>query len=122
VAGLLDAQPLLDPDVTPEALFERSLASAYLHLACHATYAWIGDPLDSALILASEQRLTLGQMLTSFDLQHARLVTLSACETGVVDTERGADELIGLPAGFLQAGAPRSSAAYGRSTISRPCC
>jgi CHAT domain-containing protein/tetratricopeptide (TPR) repeat protein len=106
VAGLLGAQPLLDADVTSEALIERSPSSAYLHLACHAAYAWIGDPLDSALILAGEQRLTLAQMLASLDLQSARLVTLSACETGVVDTQRGSDELIGLPAGLLQAGAP----------------
>jgi CHAT domain-containing protein/tetratricopeptide (TPR) repeat protein len=106
VAAMLDAQPLLDADVTSKAIFEHSSSSAYLHLACHATYAWTGDPLDSALVLADEQQLTLAQMLAGLDLQSARLIVLSACETGVVDTLRGSDELIGLPTGLLQAGAP----------------
>jgi CHAT domain-containing protein len=33
-------------------------------------------------------------------------VTLSACETGLTDIRQSPDEYLGLPAGFLQAGAP----------------
>jgi CHAT domain-containing protein len=33
-------------------------------------------------------------------------VVLSACETGIVDVNRSPDEYVGLPAGFMQAGAP----------------
>jgi CHAT domain-containing protein len=40
------------------------------------------------------------------DLKEARLVTLSACETGVTDVSQSPDEYVGMPAGFLQAGAP----------------
>src|SRR5205823_2525293 len=41
------------------------------------------------------------------DLSAARLVTLSACETGVTDVLRGsAEEYVGIPAGFLLAGVP----------------
>ena len=33
-------------------------------------------------------------------------MTLSACETGITDISQSPDEFLGLPAGFLQAGAP----------------
>jgi CHAT domain-containing protein len=34
-----------------------------------------------------------------------RLVTLSSCETGITDLQGGAEEFVGLPTGFLMAGA-----------------
>jgi CHAT domain len=38
-------------------------------------------------------------------MSSARLVTLSACETGITDIMKGsADEFVGLPAGFMLAG------------------
>jgi CHAT domain-containing protein len=40
------------------------------------------------------------------NLESARLVTLSACETGIPNVRQSPDEFIGLPAGFLQAGTP----------------
>jgi len=41
------------------------------------------------------------------DLSAARLVTLSACETGISDVLQGsAEEYVGIPAGFLLAGVP----------------
>ncbi|MEC4869152.1 MAG: CHAT domain-containing protein, partial [Jaaginema sp. PMC 1078.18] len=40
------------------------------------------------------------------DLTHCRLVTLSACETGVTDFTSTSDEYIGLPSGFILAGSP----------------
>lgn len=41
------------------------------------------------------------------DISSARLVTLSACETGITDIVKGsADEFVGLPAGFMLAGIP----------------
>ena len=40
-------------------------------------------------------------------MSSARLVTLSACETGITDIVKGSgDEFIGLPAGFMLAGVP----------------
>jgi CHAT domain-containing protein len=39
------------------------------------------------------------------DLSTAQLVTLSACETGITDVQRNPEEFLGLPAGFIQAGA-----------------
>ena len=41
------------------------------------------------------------------DMSSARLVTLSACETGITDVVKGsADEFVGLPAGLMLAGVP----------------
>ena len=62
--------------------------------------------MQSGLLLAGGQRLTLSEIIARFDLSANRLVTLSACETGITDTEQAPDEFVGLQAGFLQAGAP----------------
>ncbi|MEM8677592.1 MAG: CHAT domain-containing protein [Cyanobacteria bacterium P01_G01_bin.67] len=52
-----------------------------------------------------EQCLTLGEIF-GLDLRNCRLVTLSACETGLTDFKSLSDEYIGLPSGFLYAGSP----------------
>ncbi|MFM6271784.1 MAG: CHAT domain-containing protein, partial [Dolichospermum sp.] len=39
-------------------------------------------------------------------LNKCRLITLSACETGLIDLNSISDEYIGLPSGFLFAGSP----------------
>ncbi|OKH39233.1 hypothetical protein FACHB389_08280 [Nostoc calcicola FACHB-389] len=48
--------------------------------------------------------LTLKDIITHFRLENCRLVTLSACETGLTDFRSTSDEYIGLPSGFLLAG------------------
>jgi CHAT domain-containing protein len=78
----------------------------YVHLSCHGSYNW-DDPPASGLELA-DGRLTLAELQQGrIDLSAARLVTLSACETGISDvTEGRAEEFVGIPAGFLLAGVP----------------
>lgn len=49
--------------------------------------------------------LTLADIFCTLQLTETKLVVLSSCESGKIDTERLADEFIGLPAGFLFAGA-----------------
>jgi CHAT domain-containing protein len=88
---------------TPHAV-KQGLAS-YLHFACHGFYNW-GNAMQSGLVLAKGERLTLAQIIAQLDLDAARLITLSACETGITDVRESPDEYLGLPAGFLQAGAP----------------
>ncbi|HEY9872596.1 MAG TPA: CHAT domain-containing protein, partial [Candidatus Obscuribacterales bacterium] len=51
-----------------------------------------------------EKCLTLQEIFASLDLPQCRLVTLSACETGLTDSTNLLDEYIGLPSGFLYAG------------------
>ncbi|NEO72372.1 CHAT domain-containing tetratricopeptide repeat protein [Moorena sp. SIO3H5] len=101
----------------------------YLHFSCHG-YFNFQEPRKSALILANadkspaaepnserylriseEEVVDLEKCLTIdevFDLQleQCRLVTLSACETGLIDYTNISDEYIGLPSGFLVAGTP----------------
>ncbi len=48
---------------------------------------------------------TLGRILKELRLQETYLAVLSACESGIVDIRNLPDECIGLPAGFLAAGA-----------------
>lgn len=76
-----------------------------LHYAGHGSYEW-NDPLRSGLDLADE-RLTLGRLFTeALPLRGTQLVTLSGCETAVVDHRDLADEYLGLASGFLFSGTP----------------
>ncbi|MBD2457072.1 CHAT domain-containing protein [Nostoc sp. FACHB-87] len=115
-------------------LNERSRKSLHtancIHFSCHG-YFNIVNPLLSALLLADcyvpeeckpnsnyyihlkiqdnqvidlQKCLTLADLFT-LDLNKCRLVTLSACETGLTDFRSLSDEYIGLPSGFLIAGA-----------------
>jgi CHAT domain-containing protein len=98
------------------------------HFSCHG-YFNLTNPGKSALILANapvadtlpqpnterylnlragethdlEKCLTLDKIF-SLKLEKCRLVTLSACETGLINYRNTSDEYIGLPSGFLLAG------------------
>ncbi|MEH2382064.1 MAG: CHAT domain-containing protein, partial [Nostoc sp.] len=100
------------------------------HFSCHG-YFNLTNPGKSALILANapvadtptkldserylnlrvgethdlEKCLTLDKIF-ALKLEKCRLVTLSACETGLIDFQNTSDEYIGLPSGFLLAGSP----------------
>lgn len=99
-----------------------------VHFSCHG-YFNFESPLESALILAEaggsngqlqgtasennrsldstkinlDKCLTLGEIL-NLDLSQCCLVTLSACETGLIDFTSKSDEYMGFPSGFLLAG------------------
>jgi CHAT domain-containing protein len=96
-------QILLNDEATAAALKKRR--ASYLHFSCHGFYRW-DDPLQSGLILARGEPFTLAQVLGELKLDTCRLVALSACETGITEVRQSSDEYLGLPAGFLQAGAP----------------
>jgi CHAT domain-containing protein len=74
------------------------------HFSCHGGFD-PNNPLESALFLANKEPLTLGEIF-ELRLNQCRLVTLSACETGLIDPQSLSDEYIGLPSGFLFAGSP----------------
>ncbi|NER27828.1 MAG: CHAT domain-containing protein [Symploca sp. SIO1C4] len=115
---------------TKEAIDETSLNTVHCaHFSCHG-YFNTSQPHQSALILANAELnaaptqpntenyfsldnggvldlnkcLTLDKIFT-LSLDKCRLVTLSACETGLIDFRNTSDEYIGLPSGFLYAGA-----------------
>jgi CHAT domain-containing protein len=109
----------------------RLQQSESLHFACHGSFN-PANPLYSALILSPsaapaavpetppEQRyltmrdgrrvdtalqgLTLTEIFANLDIPCCRIVVLSACETGLVDSSQVVDEYIGLPIAFLYAG------------------
>jgi CHAT domain-containing protein len=62
------------------------------------------EPLQSGLALA-HGHLTLGRILDTVRLPETHLVVLCACQSGLTDFRTVPDEAVGLPAGFLQAGA-----------------
>jgi CHAT domain-containing protein/uncharacterized protein YjbI with pentapeptide repeats len=88
---------------TPGAV--RQAAATHVHFACHGHYDW-SDPMRSALRLAAGAPLSLAQVMGELRFERMQLVVLSACETGISDIRATPDEYVGLPAGFLLAGAP----------------
>jgi CHAT domain-containing protein len=115
---------------TKEAIDDTSLTTVHCaHFSCHGYFNG-REPRKSALILANAELnsastqpapenylslanggvLDLNKCLTldsifTLNLEQCRLVTLSACETGLIDFRNTSDEYIGLPSGFLYAGA-----------------
>ncbi|MEG3973147.1 CHAT domain-containing protein [Microcoleus sp. herbarium8] len=115
---------------TKEAVDDTSLNTVHCaHFSCHGYFNG-SEPRKSALILANAELnstptqsdaenylsltnggvfdlnkcLTLDSIFT-LNLEQCRLVTLSACETGLIDFRNTSDEYIGLPSGFVYAGA-----------------
>jgi CHAT domain-containing protein len=72
------------------------------HFACHGSNNWL-SPLESALEMYGGRPLTVAHLLELEGRIQAQLAFLSACETGLVGTELP-DEVVGLAAGFMQAG------------------
>ena len=118
-------------EATLAAIHHTSLNTAHcVHFGCHGSFN-LTNPRHSALSLANAplsaapaqpnsehhpnlqergghnptQNLTLDAIF-SLNLSQCRLVTLSACETGLINFNNLSDEYIGLPSGFLVAGSP----------------
>ncbi|MEH2093480.1 CHAT domain-containing protein [Nostoc sp.] len=75
-----------------------------VHFSCHAEFNF-ESPLESALLLANKERITLGEIF-DLDLPQCCLVTLSACETGLTNYKILSDEYIGISSSFIYAGSP----------------
>ena len=86
---------------TRPAVAAALLSYSVLHFCCHGA-ADLSYPLNSGLLLANDEKLTLRDF---FNLQTRgiRLVILSACETGISGINLP-DEVINLPSGLIQAG------------------
>ncbi len=87
-------------------------ASHCIHFSCHGKFN-NESPRDSALMLADPEgnlgesaNLTLAEVFEKLDLRECRLVTFSACESGIIESDDNSisDEYVGLPSGFLFAG------------------
>ncbi|HTK12131.1 MAG TPA: CHAT domain-containing protein [Ktedonobacteraceae bacterium] len=102
---------LLREQVNKQNLLKELPNARYVHLAMHGSYV-ADDPRASCLILAGDERtgveqrtITLGEALDGrISLAGIQLLVLSACETSLIDVRNIPNEVIGLAAGFLQAG------------------
>lgn len=83
-----------------DAFMSNAAGREFIHLACHADFR-SDDPMYSGLHLA-DGWVTVRDLVS--EKISARLVVLSACETGMSDVRAG-DEVVGLTRGFLAAGA-----------------
>lgn len=97
---------------TATLTMEQVRSAHCVHFCCHGSFNF-ASPLESALHLAeSEDKLgadadlNLGEIFAKLSLEQCRLVTFSACETGITDPKSISDEYIGLLSGFLYAGSP----------------
>jgi tetratricopeptide (TPR) repeat protein len=85
------------------AAVEAELPGADIaHFSCHGTFN-PASPLDSHLVMA-DGRLSLAALFERGKTKPGSLVTLAACESGLVRFDL-TDEYVGLPSGFLFAGA-----------------
>jgi CHAT domain-containing protein len=101
VAALVGGEARVDEEATGDRLRREAAGRGYLHLAAHAALR-LESPNSSFVELADgpfhpSDALTL-------DLRSCRLVTLSACRTGL-GRQSGGDEQIGLLRAFGLAGA-----------------
>jgi CHAT domain-containing protein len=98
-----DQATALRKDAGLDDLVNAATQTSYLHVASHAKYQW-HDPRDSHIFLAGAN-LTMRDIAAKFDLKRTRLVTLSACESGISDNYFAPNESLGLHTAFIEAGA-----------------
>lgn len=106
-AGLFPiARTRYGAEATKKALLDSIPGASHVHLACHGHFD-PGSPRTSAVKLAGPEgsgSLTLAELIANRTFSGVRLVVASACESALIDFLDLADEAIGLPSGFLQAG------------------
>jgi CHAT domain-containing protein/tetratricopeptide (TPR) repeat protein len=90
---------------TPRAVLAGLKDKSYWHFSSHGQFDW-ENARRAGLLMKDAEILTIGSLLDAEgSLGRPRLVVLSACETGLYDAARNADEFVGLPATFIQLGA-----------------
>jgi CHAT domain-containing protein len=106
IAALYPGRSELLKDPTKAELRRRVAGADFVHLSVHGSFK-IEEPLLSYLKLRPEGeddgKLTAAEMF-GLPLDHARLVVLSACETGETIVTN-ANEMLGMIRGLLYAGA-----------------
>ena len=102
IANLMQGMALIGDMPKKERLYQQAQAYQYLHFACHGEFN-PETPLQSRLHIGPDEYLTASEVIEHLKLQ-AKLVTLSACETGRNEVRRG-DELMGFVRAFMYAGA-----------------
>ena len=104
VSKLYETEPLLGAAATEENLRSRvDTGVDVLHLATHGFFD-ASKPLASSIVLSGKERPVMLTAATLFEFPlPAKLVVLSACETGVGRAVAG-DDFLGLPRSFYLGG------------------
>ena len=107
--GQLPRVVLDKSNATPRIVLAALKGKTYWHISSHGQFDW-ENARQSGLLMKGDgqavETLTVGTLLDNEgSLGRPRLVTLSACETGLYDTRRNPEEFVGLPATFMQLGA-----------------
>lgn len=102
VANLLAVKPTVRAEATRDRVLAAPASASTVHFAGHAFFNG-ADPLGSGLVAAGKQVVTARDLFAA-PRTAMRLITLSACETGVSAVDPG-DEIIGLTRALLHAGA-----------------
>ena len=107
VAEAFGATLLAEPTATPAELLRRLPGARYVHLATHGSHQ-AEAPSFQCVYLTPDRPGGEGRLfayeIAGADLRRAELVTLSACESALGRFDL-LDNLRGLPAAFLAAGA-----------------
>ncbi|MCG8332545.1 MAG: CHAT domain-containing protein [Chitinophagales bacterium] len=91
---------------TVSSVVEGIVGQPYIHFSCHGSYNWT-EPMKSGLELADGILSVEDLRTNAIDLSETKIVTLSACETGLTDIlGQSPNEYIGLPFGFMSLGIP----------------
>lgn len=98
-----DLEVLRHQEATRQSIKNHVEPYNFIHFATHGRGATF-DSMQADLMIA-DGNLNLREIFTDIRLPQAYAVILSACETGMIQLDRG-DEYIGLPSAFLCAGAP----------------
>ena len=107
IATLLGSSRLLTAADADLAHVQEAVPDAtLLHFAGHAEFR-PADPLESHLVLAGEERLSLADIYAGrVDVSPVRLLVMAACRSGTVEFERAPDEAMGFPAALMVGGVP----------------
>ncbi|WP_254564771.1 CHAT domain-containing protein [Oscillatoria sp. HE19RPO] len=95
-------QATLDNFTQPhtQTFLEQSHA---VHFGCHGEFD-DRNPLNAYLRLANQEKLTFLDIFNGLNIPLCRLLVLSACKTGLVETSH-TDDYVGLSSAFFYAGA-----------------
>ena len=95
-------QATLDNFTQPhtQTFLEQSHA---VHFGCHGEFDQ-RNPLNAYLRLANQEKLTFLDIFNGLNIPLCRLLVLSACKTGLVETSH-TDDYVGLSSAFFYAGA-----------------
>ncbi len=97
------SKQILSGSAATVGAFQTAVGGAgVIHLSCHA-FSNFQYANDSMILFADEEVLPLYD-LVRMDFSHARMVVLSACESGK-STRRGSDQAVSLSSALLGAGA-----------------